>query len=203
MQRFDADDHGRKGRGDRGIAHVADVRHALDRQVVNLSVEGALDLRRRAAEADRHAVARDLGDGEPVAGEPVGDGEDVGLGGSEIFADLVRGEPLVKVGRVRVVFAGHVGVEGGLLLGAAVEHQDQVGHGQVVRHLTQIVPGVGEGMRVALERDQLGFVDTVKDAGGGHHTLPLGECGDKQCTGQYAQGDVEGERTELDHSGWS
>ncbi len=45
VQRFDADDDWRQGGGNLRVAHVADVRGAVDKQVVDLGVEGTLDLR--------------------------------------------------------------------------------------------------------------------------------------------------------------
>ena len=165
------------------VAHVGDVRLALDCEVVNLGVEGALDLPGRAAEADGHAVAGDLRDGKSVAGEPVGDGLDVGLGGTELLADLVGREPLVVVGRVLVVLAGYVGVEGGLLRGIATEHQDKVGHGKAVGDLALVVPGVGVRIGVTAKGGELGFVNAGADADGGRDSLSQAQSGEEECTG--------------------
>jgi len=42
VQRLDADNHGAESRGNLRVAHVADVVDALDLEVVNLGVKGAL-----------------------------------------------------------------------------------------------------------------------------------------------------------------
>src|SRR5580658_8908950 len=99
----------------------------------------------------------------------------------------------MEVGRVLVVFAGDVGVEGGLLRGVAAEDQDEIGHGKAVGDLALIVSGVGGRMGVALEGDELGLVDAAHDADGGRGCWRLRDGWKDEGTGEYAQGDVEGE----------
>jgi hypothetical protein len=101
MQRLDPDDRRRQRGGNLRVAHVADVRYALDLKVVNLGMEGALDQGRGAAEADGHAVVADLGHGKPAAGEPIGNRGNVGLRRPEVRAHFRRLEPLMEVRRLR------------------------------------------------------------------------------------------------------
>ena len=60
VEGLDADDDRSESGGNLRVAHVADVGDAFDDEVVNLGVEGALDLGGGAAEADGHAVFGDL-----------------------------------------------------------------------------------------------------------------------------------------------
>ena len=204
VQRFDADDDRREGSGNLRVAHVADVRDALHDEVVNLGVKGGLDLGGRAAEADRHAIFCDFADRESLAGEPIGDGGNVGLGGAEVGAHLIGGEPLVVVGRVLVVLAGDEFFKGRLLGGIAAEDQDEVGHGEAGADGAAVVLRVGCGVRVALERDQAAVVNAVDDSDSGRKLLGGQDGGAKQCGGaeQCRDQNAEGERTQICHVGF-
>jgi hypothetical protein len=120
----------------------------------------------------------------------------VGLGGAEVLAYLLGSEPLMEIGRGRVVLAGHKLVEGRLLLRAAAQHQDQVGHGQVGADPAQIVPGVCRRVRIALEGHKLAFVDPIDDPYGGRELLGHRRCSAEQRAGQC----TKGERTHHTHS---
>ena len=176
VEGLDADDYRREGSGNLRVGHVADVSNAFDNEVVNLGVKGGLDLGGRAAETDRHAIFCDFVYGESVSGEPICDGGDVGLRGAEVGANLVGREPLVVVGRVGVVLAGHETLKGRLLSGVAAENEDQVGHGKGGTDGAAIVLRIGKRMRVSLDCDQAAFVDAVDDAKSGSKSLS-GECG--------------------------
>ncbi len=150
---------------------------------------------RSAAEADRHPILCDLIDREPVAGQPVGHGCDVGLRRAEVSANLVGRQPLVVVGRVRIVLAGDEFLEGRLLRRVAAQHQDQVGHGQAGADQSAVVLRICKRVRIALESYKATFVDAIDDADGGRESL-CGQLGRKeQGTGQC----IEGEHTQICH----
>ena len=69
--------------------------------------------------------------------EPGGEGVEIVLGGSEVSADLVGGEPLVEAGRGRVLLVAEELVEGRLAFGRAAEDEGEmerlvVGEGELV-----------------------------------------------------------------------
>ena len=171
VEGFDADDDRRQRGGNLRVAHVGDVRDAIDDEIVNLGVEGALHLGRVAAEADGHAVFGDFTNGETVAGKPIRNGGDVDLGRAEVGADLIGSEPLVVVGRVGVVLAGDKLLKRRLLSGIATEDQDQVGHGEAGTDQAAIVARVRDREGVALEGGQAGVVNALDDSDGGRKSL--------------------------------
>ena len=198
VQSLHAHHRRRKRRRNLWIAHVADVRLALDTQVVNLGVEGALHLRCLPAEADRHAILGDLIHRETMPGQPVGDGRNVGLRGAEVLAHLLGSEPPMEVGRGWIVLAGHKLVEGCLLLGTAAQHKDHVGHGQAWADPAKIVPGVCRRVGVAHKGHKPAFVDLLDDPNAGRELLGHRRCSAEQCAGQY----TKGKRTHQTHSGF-
>jgi hypothetical protein len=66
-----------------GVPVPVTVGLSIHLNVMDFSVEGALDLQSGSTEVDRHAVFGDFGDGEAVRLEPGGDSGDVGGGGAE------------------------------------------------------------------------------------------------------------------------
>ena len=201
VQGLDADDDRSEGGGNLRVTHVADVCDTSYDEIVNLGVKGGLDLGCSAAETDRHAIFGDFADGESLAGEPIGDGGDVGRGGTEVGAYLIGGEPLMVVGRIGVVLAGDELLKGGLLSRVAAEDQDEVGHGQGRTDGAAIVLRVGGGMRIALERDQVAVVDAVDDANGGRELL-CGQDGRPEQGGAANEDDgrnTEGKRAQICH----
>ena len=197
VERLDAYDYGRQRGRNLRIGHVADVGFAVNNKVVNLGVEGALDLGCGAAEADGHSVVGDLRNREAMAGEPIGDGGDVCLGGAEVCADLLGRKPLMEVGRGLVILAGDELLERCLLRLVAAEDQDEVGHGEIWTHATAIVSDVRSRVRISFESYKIAFVDPIDDSYGGRKSLCGQSGGTKQCTCQY----TEGERAEICHSG--
>ena len=173
VQRLDAQHHRRQRGGNLRVAHIGNVRDAIDLQIVNFGAEGALDLRRRAAEADRQTIRSHFIHRKAVTGQPVFDGGKVGLGGTEVFAHLLGREPLMEVGRIGIVLAGDKLFEGGLLRRVAAEHQDQVAHAQIGADPAAIVLGAGGGVGVAPERHPLAFIDAIDNAHGGGKALCL------------------------------
>src|SRR5580700_6590686 len=106
-----------------------------------------------------------------MAAEPGGDGGDVLIGGAELRAELVRGEPLVVARRAGCVQLRDELVERGLLAGAALQDELHAVKLHAVGRGTTVVGGVGkraDGMR---ERDALGFVDGTNNADSGRDAL--------------------------------
>jgi len=103
MERLDADDSGsQRGRNLR-FAHVADVRDAIDLKVVNLGMEGALNLGRAAAEA---MDMRSLLTWSTEKPRPVSQLVSVAISvcdGPKLAPTSARLEPVVEVGRLGVV----------------------------------------------------------------------------------------------------
>jgi len=140
---------------------------AFDQVVVNFSSEGLANLRCRAGKIDKHVAWINAVDGEPVRRKPAGHLVDVGLGHAVIRANLLSGEPLVKVGRALVVKAGGVGVQSSLLLRSATEKQLHVTKRQPVVHRAEVVGGDGFRTGVARQRHLYRIVDGPDNSGVG------------------------------------
>ncbi len=192
-------DDGRESRGNLGIVGIGVVGLAVHDVLVNLGVEGIAHLSHAAGELESALAGIDLRDDEAVAAEPGFDGGDVLIGGSELRAELVRGEPLVVVGRAGRVDLRDELAECGLLVRAALEGELDAVKPHAVGRGAAVVGGVGEGMDGVGERDQPGFVDGVQDADGGCDVLCQGYGGAEEDTCNCAQG----ERARIGHRGWS
>ena len=140
---------------------------ALDLVVVNLSAEGLANLGCRAGKIDEHVVWIHSVHGEPVRRKPAGHLVDVSLRHAVVRANLLRGEPLVKVGRALVVEAGGVGVQSRLLRGVTIEKQLHVTERQPVVHLAEVVGGGGLRTGVARQRHLHRIVDWPDNSGVG------------------------------------
>jgi len=175
--------------------------NATDGQIVDFGVKRALHLGRGAAETDGKPVFGDLVDGEAVARQPVRDAGDIRFRGAEIGPHLLRGQPLVKVGRGRVVLVGHELVKGRLLRRVPAQHQDQVGHGERGAHPPNVVFGVRRRVRIPRERDKTAFVDPVDDPHfGGSELLGHRRRSTKHCAGQCTQGE---QTSETHRNSWT
>ena len=116
-------------------------------------------------------------DCEAVIAEPGFDGGDVLVGGSELRAELIGGEPLVVAGRARRIGLLDEVAERGLLGGSALEVELQTIELHAVGRGPAVIGGVGEGIDGVSERDALAVVDGADDADGGCGVLCEGRCG--------------------------
>jgi hypothetical protein len=70
---------------------------------------------------------------------------------------------VVVVGRSWVVLTGDEGVEGGLLLGAAAQDQDQVRECKIGTSAAEVRFGTGHWKDIAGERDEAIVIDLLRD----------------------------------------
>ena len=124
------------------------------------------------------------------------------LGGAELGAHLLRGEPLVITRRGRVLLVGKQLLEGGLDCGRAGKPEEQR-HALAVGQGAAVGGGYGPGGAVAGERAALGKAGGLGDAigpkvrgGGGKHRL-LGSCRQRQ----QREGDQDGSKTNISKAG--
>ena len=96
---------------------------AVDAVVVHLRLERAAHVSRRAAESYEEAAGSDPIDPQPPRLDPGGDGFGVGVRDPEALADLRGREPVMVMGRSRILLIGEELLEGRLLLRGARENQ--------------------------------------------------------------------------------
>src|ERR1700685_251032 len=111
----DTADDGSECGGNLRIGNVGHMHLAVDEEVMNLSLESAADLADVAVEFNAGAAGIDGDVGEAARSEPVGDGRDIGIGGTKLRAELLGREPLVIVGRRLVLLLREGLLEGGFL----------------------------------------------------------------------------------------
>ena len=130
-----------------------------------LRAEGGADHAGSAAEFDEGAGGVDLDAGEVVAGEPGSDGRKVSVDGAEGCAEGFRRQPLVIGGGGLVLLLVDELLEGGLLLGAALEDQDDAAEGCGVGEGALVELGASERMGVAGESSDARVVDRLGERG--------------------------------------
>ncbi len=98
-----AGDNGRQGTGNIRIAGIGIVILSVDAVVMDLRMERLRHLAGGSAEVHEKATGRDVIESEPMLREPLGNLPDVLGRRPEPLAELLRCQPPVKVGRVRIV----------------------------------------------------------------------------------------------------
>jgi hypothetical protein len=110
--------------------------------------------------------------------QPVADRLDVRIGRPELPAKLVRREPFMEIGRVLAELFIHQFAESGLLFGAALQDKHHPLHWSGVAYESLIELRTGERMDVAVEPDELRFVNGLGDPrGDGCGLCGRGACG--------------------------
>ena len=166
VQRQHPDHCRRQRRGNLRVAHIGEAGDAVDRDIVDLGVERGGDLAGGAGEVDHHAARIDRVDGKAVLLQPVGDGGDVGRRRPELGADVVGVEPVVIVGRVRVLLLGDQRLKRLFLGRRTPQLQQQMRQRDVVAHAATVVGGIARfGAGIARERNQIALVDGLGDEG--------------------------------------
>ncbi len=130
-----------------------------------------LHLANISREFDARAAGAHLDIGEAARGEPVGDSLDVGIGGTELFAELIGRQPLVIVGRAFVLLLIEQLAERGFLFVAALESERHVRRGLRIGDRTAIELRTRHRMHVALEREAIALIDRLCDASGNSRRL--------------------------------
>ncbi len=159
----DAGDEGAEGRGDLRRGRVGVVGFALHRVGVDRGMEGGLDLADRSGELDGALSGGDLGDGEAVGLKPAGELLDVRVGGAKLLGEGSRRQPLMEVGRTGLVGLLEKLLEGGLLLGRALEDQLQAAGGLGGIGLAEILRAFELGRDGTFERDTIRVIDPRGD----------------------------------------
>jgi hypothetical protein len=136
-------------------------------EVVQRRAEDLLHGTDGAVEADEHAVGGHILHAKALAGEPRLYRGDVFLVRAELLAHLARGEPLVEVGRGRIIERGEIVVETLLLVVAALEHQGHRGDYLGGVHGPGVGAAAGLGWHAAGQRRHLTLVDRLGEQGRG------------------------------------
>ena len=115
-----------------GIARVGPVLLAVDREFVDLRVQGLAHQPRRAGKLDDRAARCHTTHLKALRREPIGHGLNVRIGGAELLPKLLRGEPLVIVGRGFDLLLIQQLPQRGFLLRRALQYEQHPFHGQAI-----------------------------------------------------------------------
>jgi hypothetical protein len=164
MQRYDADDGWRQRRRNLWVAHVGDVSDAVDLEVMNFGVEGRADLACGAGIVDHHPVGIDRIDSKPALRKPAGDGLDIRCRRAELGPNFGRTQPVMEIGRFRIVQPINQRPER-LLLGCRPSQlQQHVRQRQAIGDNAAVVRRIFcLRTRVARQRHQVVLVDRLGD----------------------------------------
>ena len=136
----------------------------FDIKMVNFRLEGFAHLGSRSGKINENAAGVDHVDAKAMGLEPSSDYVDVRFCQTEAFAKFLRGQPLMEVWRTfGVEFVDEL-LEGFFLLRRALQLEQHVLHGKIVRHRTAIVREPCFGMGIALERHTIHFIDALRDS---------------------------------------
>src|SRR5258708_32953569 len=152
------------------------------------------DMRDVAGKLDCCASGSDFNFLESMLSQPVRHGLNVSIRRSELCTKLLWGKPFMKIGRVLAQLLVHEFTKGGLLFGATLQDEHHPFHGRGVSDDALVEFGAGEGMDVALQADELGFVDGLGDA----RRDGCGLCGGSAIRRGLGSGAKRGQR--QDHS---
>jgi hypothetical protein len=146
------------------IADVGNVLFAPDNKMVDFRLEGLTHLSSGAGEIDEHAAGINHIHAETVKPKPRSDGIKIGFRYSEPFAELLRGEPVMEIGRAGSVEFIEKLLKGFLLLRGALQLQEHVLHCEITCHGAAVVRKDSFGTRVAMEHDAIRFIEALRDA---------------------------------------
>src|SRR5207244_8127751 len=102
---------------------------------------------------------------ETVCLEPAREGVEVLIRYTESVSEFLRREPFVKVRGIGVVELFDQLLERLLLLGSAVQLEQNVLHQEIVRNRAVIILRLRFAAHVARKPDQIPFIDVLRDAG--------------------------------------
>ena len=163
VQRYHSD-NGRRQRGrNLRIAHVGKVLHALHIQMMNFCVEGRSHFTRRPGKIDQQPVLIHHIDREPMRFQPSRDRVEILRRQPESLSVFLRGEPLMKVRRGRILKFINVLAELLLLFRRPLQLEQHVIHRKVVSDQPAIVLLVRLRPGVSREGDQLAFVHILRN----------------------------------------
>ena len=163
-----------------GILRIAGVGHtqlAVDQVVVQLDMEGILDLARRAGVVDQDAVLIDMLDLQAIALQPFRDLVDVRLRQTEPLAEFGGLDPVLEQRRVGIVLLLDKLLQRLFLLRRALQQQQHVIQLQIGVDLAAIVQRINFRTRIAGQRCEPGIVNLLRD-----NATPV------SCTGNQIEG---------------
>src|ERR1700728_732500 len=103
VERGDAGNGGREGRGNGGVARVSPLLLRINRIIVNRSMKRSPHLPSVSGELDHVAAVRDVVNLETVRLEPGGNFLDVGFRRAKLFAKFLGRKPFVIIRRRAVL----------------------------------------------------------------------------------------------------
>src|SRR5713226_9145708 len=191
VQRDDAGDDRSESGGNSRIAHVANMTFAFDVEVVNFRLESFANLGGGARKINQHPTGIDHVDAETMGLEPAGDGVKIGLRQAEALAKFLGAKPMMEVWRTfDLEFVDEL-LYGLFLFRRALQLEQHVLHGEIVRHDPAIVCGPRFGAGVAREGYAICFIDALGNSGASMHAgfdlCANGRCGDKSGDGNRGE----------------
>ncbi len=120
---------------------------------------------RRAGKLDDRAARRDVRHVEALRREPIGDRLEVGIRRAKLLPELLGRQPLVEAGGGLHLLVIKQLPQGGFLVGAALQDQQDSLQGQVVRRHALVKFPARQRVDVSRESDQVVRVHCLRHAG--------------------------------------
>jgi hypothetical protein len=165
VQRDDSTHHRRQRRGNLRVADVRLPLFAIHEKFVNVRMKRGPHLAYVSGEFDNVSSRRHADCREPSGRQPTCHGLNVHVGGAILRAELLRSQPLVKIGRFIAHLLGHELLQRGFLFRAPLQQKQHAVHGRGIGHCALVELRAGERVHVAFEAHQLCFVNGLRDAG--------------------------------------
>ena len=147
------------------IGGIGGMRFAIDEVPVNLGMKSFADLGGGTGKFNQHAALVDSSDREAVSAKPVDHGVDVILCRSKAAAELFRGEPPMKVRRLRIMESIDEFIKRLLALGAAFELKLNVRHEEIAGHGALIELRARRHVGIAGEAHKFRFIHRLRSHG--------------------------------------
>ncbi len=149
VERNNADDRRRERSRNLRIAHVRDVACAVHVQAMNFDVKGVAYLARGAREVNRSWI--ECVDDKALGSEPSGDDNHILGRKAELLLELFGREPVMIVGRFRVLLVANKLVEFLLVFRRKAELKLHVLQRKIVGYGTAIISGISFRTRIPRE----------------------------------------------------
>jgi len=152
--------------GDLRVAHVGLSSFTVHFELVNFGVKRIPHLTNVSREFDGSTSSSHLDLLESLMRQPVANRLNVSVCWTELRAKLLWSQPFVEIGGIFALLIQHQLLQCGLLLWAALQDKHHPFHGSCIAYKALVKLRAGEGVDVALEADELRFVDGLGDARG-------------------------------------
>src|SRR5258708_9991672 len=134
MEREHTIHDGRQRHWDLRVAYVGLAGFAVHIEMMDFRMKRISDLPCVSRKLDGRARSAHLDSLESLASKPVGYCLNIGIGRPKLCAELLRRQPLMKIGRILALLLPHQFLQRRILLRAALQQQQHAAHGRCVAH---------------------------------------------------------------------